>query len=722
VRHFLLASCAMALAAIIPGSKDNVKASSDGGCYPTWIVESGSHGCESSAIISPGNDSRVNLLLLLRDRVSDNMRSYPKQDDSSFGRNFFDWYSIGQTFYHVIRTEEEEQPEAPAFLRTQCHSLRDATQSFKAALETEKTLSANERNDLSTQRDKLLDICKAVDAKNDRYPIVKADSEQAAVPIFSGDALKSGAAKEFIAYLNAAAFFYNDDFIRAIKAFTPLLKSKNPWVREASLYMLGRAALNQAQLPGIDKWGSFDLQKADRETAASAEEMLLAYLKLFPKGQYAASAKGLIRRSLWLSANKERLGNEYESLLQNVNVNDAAAAYLAEEIDIKFLFDDGSATDAIGNKNPILLAAIDLILMRAEEQRSSGDKPRQRLTREQLESQKVYFAKYPKLFNFLQANYAYYVEDDAKAVLQLIPDEARQSNFGYLDFSRQALRGLALAKLNDANAVAFWKSLLSGSKAVFQRPAIELALAIYYEKQGQIEAAFAAGSPIKETQIRKQLLEYSSGPDLLRTVAQDRARPRDEREIALFSLLHKNLLYKKYADFVSDVKLVSSDASNDAYLWRLAENSSIPVGLFTKGKTADDYPCAPLAKSIAALAKNPKDAPALLCLGDFWRLNGFDDYGKWPGKPKHGLGSVKDGFSGTTLNRQFIYNSIIYDKAAGPNERAYALYRAVWCYAPSGYNSCGGKDADIAQRKLWFQQLKREYPKSKWAEQLRYYW
>ena len=53
---------------------------------------------------------------------------------------------------------------------------------------------------------------------------------------------------------------------------------------------------------------------------------------------------------------------------------------------------------------------------------------------------------------------------------------------------------------------------------------------------------------------------------------------------------------------------------------------------------------------------------------------------------------------------------------------AYALFRAVWCYGPAGYNGCGGEDAPLATRKAWFQRLKRDYPKSRWARELKYYW
>ena len=55
-------------------------------------------------------------------------------------------------------------------------------------------------------------------------------------------------------------------------------------------------------------------------------------------------------------------------------------------------------------------------------------------------------------------------------------------------------------------------------------------------------------------------------------------------------------------------------------------------------------------------------------------------------------------------------------------DRAYALYRAVNCYAPSRINRCGGTEVPPAQRKAWFQRLHTDFPASHWAEALEYYW
>jgi len=123
------------------------------------------------------------------------------------------------------------------------------------------------------------------------------------------------------------------------------------------------------------------------------------------------------------------------------------------------------------------------------------------------------------------------------------------------------------------------------------------------------------------------------------------------------------------------------------------------------------------------LAANPQDVGARLCLGDFWRLNGFDGFTAADTPPrKDELGGFANQFPGRPLVRSAIYAAVLADSRSEPDDKAYALYRAVNCYAPSGYNACGGEAVGKAQRKAWFDRLKRDYPASSWAKKLRYYW
>lgn len=115
------------------------------------------------------------------------------------------------------------------------------------------------------------------------------------------------------------------------------------------------------------------------------------------------------------------------------------------------------------------------------------------------------------------------------------------------------------------------------------------------------------------------------------------------------------------------------------------------------------------------------------------RLNGFDD------SPLQGydwnqsledtgrntppaLGRAPSAYPEGDYSRLNVYRSVIANRAASADDRAYALYRALWCYARSGYNSCGGVEADVAQRGAWFRQLHRDYPSSHWSRSLDIYW
>ncbi|MNE82820.1 hypothetical protein D3C80_1795800 [compost metagenome] len=79
-------------------------------------------------------------------------------------------------------------------------------------------------------------------------------------------------------------------------------------------------------------------------------------------------------------------------------------------------------------------------------------------------------------------------------------------------------------------------------------------------------------------------------------------------------------------------------------------------------------------------------------------------------------------FEGPLYSRLDGYLKVIGDANAADDDRAYALYRAINCYAPSGYNGCGSQDIPPSQRKQWFRTLKSKYATTPWAKSLKYYW
>jgi hypothetical protein len=103
-----LASAACALAMLVPQTA--VQASGDYGCTPVWKLSNASYGCNDSAVLAPGNDTRVNLFYLLRDRQGAGTAglSYsPLSEDAdlSSGHNFLGWDEFAWAFYRQGRGE-----------------------------------------------------------------------------------------------------------------------------------------------------------------------------------------------------------------------------------------------------------------------------------------------------------------------------------------------------------------------------------------------------------------------------------------------------------------------------------------------------------------------------------------------------------------------------------------------------------------------------------------
>lgn len=696
-RRFLLLA---GLAGGLLASPSSLLASADDSCSPQWRLDGRDLGCNSRAALAPGNDTRANLLLLIRDRagVGTNGLAYPKAEweERGYGRTFFDWKFLTATYY----PQPEEGGETPDFTGSRCVSLSGTNGPFEAAVNAAKGLSAGERSALIAARTRLAQACRE-DGTSAPWPDVA-----------------SAPGVEFLAYLKAAEAFYGARWPDATQGFAALAGARDPWIKETAIYMTGRTALNVAQDKAFDDWGGFaGKDKIDQPIVQAARKALEAYLKAWPKGRYAQSARGLVRRTMWLSGDLAGLAGEYERVAGLVDARTDAVVTLVDEVDDKYLMAEGAEGTATG---PLLLATQDLLAMRATGRDGEAGKP---LSLVQLESQKAVFAGHDDLYGLLLANHAYYVAGDMKRVLALLPDDAKRTSYTPLAFSRQVLRGMALAALKDPNEAGFWRELIGGSSAMHQRPLAELGLAMSLERSGKLADVFAPGSLVQDPTVREVLMGLSAGPAVLRTVARDTARGDHERDYAAFTLLHKELSRGRYADFAGDTALVRKAATTATWFYNFQTQDEVPAGVFVRGKFSDGFACPAIAKTAQVLAASPNDYTARLCLGDFLRLNGFDGFTDLDTRPDKGeLGGVANQFPGKPLARSAIYAAIMADRKAPADARAYAMYRAIACYAPAGYNSCGGAEVDTAVRRGWYNQIKQEYPASPWAKKLRYWW
>lgn len=699
------------LAMMVMLSAGAVQASADSTCYPDWkIRQTDNNGCSGTALISPGNDTRVNLLMLLHDRhgaVGPASRYAYDIPERRGDAEPFDW----SNFAHRLGpspagAEDDETGDFP--FGTLCMSNMAGGADFIAAVAKAKGLSREEQATLTAVRTALKPEC-------------SGDAKAAPVTEQGLALVKSKAGRAFASYLIGAAAFYDGDFSAARNAFASVGKTESGWLAQAASYMLGRTSLNQATLAAFDEYGGLSGEGGNRELLADAETGLKTYLKSWPNGQYAPSARGLLRRVYWLGKDRERLIAEYVAQFGNGDVARRNLSFpdLVQEIDIKLL---GELKPA-DVRDPMLLAVLNLRAMRHADDPKYADYGTPPVSRAALDAQRSNFAGNDALFTYLQAAHAFYVANNPAEVLRLIP--AGNADGSFLSYSRQLLRAVALDAAGDPAARPALVALIAAGKKPYQRGSAELALALHDERAKSVDNVFASNSMVGDPDVREILLRYHAGPALLRKQAAKAASER-EQQVAIFTLLYKDLTRGAYTDFLRDLPLIPANARP-----RQEDDYQAPrytdIALF-RWAGSKDYACPSLKTVAITLAAKAKDAQGLLCLGEFIRNSGLDPdyYGvtqyldDLPDADE--LGGTPSMFPGKRFSRLDGYKAVMADKTALPDQRAYALYRAVNCYAPAGYNGCDATEAPQSQRKAWFEQLKGQYPTSVWAKKLRYYW
>jgi len=644
--------------------------------------------------LSPGNDSRINLQMLMMDSkpwpvnaAVEDASNQLLNNEILFARSDFD-AAFGAPA-PAAGSQNFADGEG-----SRCRSLDSGAQAFAEAVKAAADLSEAERTTLTAARTKMVSGC---DGQGERV-----------VDVLAGLPAPSAEAKEFAAYLAGARLFYDGTFDLSADAFKGLRDAKNPWVKETARYMIGRVALNKAQVGAFDAFDQTGQPKiSDKEALMAAEAAFNAYLADYPAGRYAASARGLMRRLYWLSGDKTRLAAEYgKTILAGAGpASSIPSGSLAEEIDQKLL-----RADATPSHDPNLLAVANLMRLRADK------KQRPAFPAAELEAQAADFAGHDALFGYLRAARAYYADGDAAAALKMLgPTEDDAS---WLGFSREILRGQALMALGDYSAaIDHWRKLLPRAEKPFRKEAVELGLALSFERAKTLNKVFMPDTRISSPRIRAQVLAYAAGPILLRQAVADPLSTPEERRLARFILLYKEATRGQYANFLKDFdpQAIARDEV-DAPKLTFANASA-----FNWEGDKAGYACPAFKQTMSLLAREPQNPRGLLCLAEMTRAQSLDSVESGvPGADE--LGGANPIFPGEIFARGDIYKKLIAQPRTPAAERAYALYRAVNCYAPSGKNDCGGKDVDKAQRKAWYDELKGRYGSTEWAQKLRFYW
>lgn len=702
------------------------QASSDDSCYPTWSVfREKLDGCSSLPFLSPGNDSSVNLRLLLANAGKLELSPTPltAQDlAEGYGEVPFAHYRLLPVRGGEQAPQAAEVPGLNDMLATlgvkreatevaadtlvdgegsRCRSNNEQTAGyFVYQLIRTAELSPAERAALANSRMQMLSAC-------------GWEPEQL-TSLLPGQ-IESATGKAFAVYLQAAADFYSGRLVEANRGFTLLTDNPQAWLKDTALYMIGRTELNLAQEKAFE-YGELKPDRVDLAAAKRAESALRNYVDNYPFGVYSGTANGLLRRVHWLTQDNDKLAAEYEAQLLGEAENPPADSLkyeaLLREADLKLI----TATKT-SVKSPIVAAINDLMWMREDADN--------KLTKAALLAQKDTFANQPELFSYLQAAFALYVENDPDAALQMLPNDVPHE-LGYLAFSQQMLRGLALQASQDwKGAESLWLQLMPLAKLPLQHEQLQLALAMSYERDEQLAKVFATDSPIRSAKLRYILLSKAADADLLLQQVNQGATDT-ERNTALFVLLYKDLMRSQFARFGADLKLLPPSPGDEklGYSLGYVHNQGQSLALFDwKGDKAESgYVCPGIAETASLLAVNATEPRSLNCMGEFILRNDLDSMPLDERRKPDELGGTAPGYVKGVFARHTAYQAVMVNPMAGHEDKAYALFRAINCYAPSGNNSCGGKAVEPNERKIWFKKLKGEFADTRWGKSLQYYW
>jgi len=133
---------------------------------------------------------------------------------------------------------------------------------------------------------------------------------QQSIPLIQVNTEWTQSAQQYASYLNGIILFYKANYSSATKIFTAISQVDDPWLKETAQYMLIRTTLNELYSQSLGTYGDLDTQKVDQVLLKTFFNRITDYFKLYPKGQYVASARGFLRRGYWIANQQDALVKE----------------------------------------------------------------------------------------------------------------------------------------------------------------------------------------------------------------------------------------------------------------------------------------------------------------------------------------------------------------------------------------------------------------------------
>ena len=669
-------------------------------CEPNLAInDKNLNGCSNLPVLYPANDSQTNMTLLLSDlglATIKPMTADANLWDAVYGTVPFDAANLSSLTQNKMPNQRKLLEGNETVFDERCTSFDSGNQAFNTQVQNNKAIPNLEKQILISERKKM-NQC------GDKIELIAINPNW------------SITTRQYASYLNASILFYNSNYSAATKIYTVLTTVEDTWLKETSQYMLIRTSLNSAYATGVDKYGDVYLDNINQNLLKQFLDNINAYLKAYPNGQYVASARGFMRRGFWLSKRQDLLVNEIVWQLKNPTSKfyNLEMSELPAEIDRRVF--DSSAFNVNNLKDPFFLAVYDLMHMR--ESSSENDHP---ISWTQLNIQKELFKTQPELFQYLQAAHLFFVQNKAQEAQNYLA-KANAKNSGYLQLSQTFLRGQILEKIGQPhNAEEYWRQQLAQAKDSYQRGLFETALSNHLAIKQDYSAFIGKKAQITQPNLQRNFITQIADTNSLQKLIQSEQSNIDQKQAAIYTLLSKSLVHQQFELFKQSYAFMPKNAmqykgynSDNEQLKNKPDFSNF---IWNGANITPQLRCSNLETLVNQLAQTPKDSLLNVCLGEYFRSEQGYSLQQLSYNEKQ-----TSNFSGKIFARGQIYQDLI--KSSNKSDlQAYALYRAIQCYAPSGINDCGANEVNKTVRKQWFDQIKTDYPNTSWAKSLKYYW
>ena len=191
---------------------------------------------------------------------------------------------------------------------------------------------------------------------------------------------------------------------------------------------------------------------------------------------------------------------------------------------------------------------------------------------------------------------------------------------------------------------------------------------------------------ITQVNLQRNFITQIANTNSLQKIIQSDQSNMDQKQAATYTLLSKSLAHQQFELFKQSYAFMPKNAAQ--YKGYNSDNEPLKNKpdfsnfIWNGTNITSQLKCSNLETLVSQLAQTPKDLLLNVCLGEYFlSAQGYSlqqlSYSE----------QQTSSFDGKVFIRGQIYQDLIKSPSKG-DLQAYALYRAIQCYAPSGINDC----------------------------------